>query len=462
MRILAGLVLILAFGVCAAAAWVLQGPIPPADWFSSPAASFQLARGINPHPIQLVRPVPPARFSLMAGLGRQIFLDASLSASGRLSCASCHDPSNHYGPPTGGPVVYGGLGMHSPGVRAVPTLTYLDFQQNFHIGPDPAGDSDAALPPLPQLAAAAKTVSRATKTAQDTAQSAANIVPAGGLFWDGRADTLQQQAMGPLTSIYEMDGGSPQTIAARMRAAPYAGTMKQLFGDSIFSDPPLAVSEALFAVARYQIENQDFHSFTSKYDYWLEGKARLTPAEMRGYILFNDPGKGDCAACHLDQPTPDHRPPLFTDTQYEALGIPRNPAIPANKNPDYYDLGLCGPYRTDLESETQYCGMFLTPTLRNAAGRGVFFHNGYYHDLHDAVEFYNLRDVLPGKIYPTGADGQVEMFNDLPKRYRNNIDHTDPPLNRKPGGRAALTTAEVDDIVAFLRTLTDGYKPAGD
>ncbi len=180
---------------------------------------------------------------------------------------------------------------------------------------------------------------------------------------------------------------------------------------------------------------------------------------MRGYMLFNDPAKGDCGACHLDQPTPDHRPPQFTDTQYEALGVPRNPDVPANQDPHYYDLGLCGPYRTDLQAQTQYCGMFLTPTLRNAATRKVFFHNGDYHNLRDVVEFYNLRDVDPGKIYPAGPDGKVEKFNDLPNKYWANIDNTDPPLNQHLGDKPALSDAEVSDLVAFLHTLTDGYKP---
>lgn len=460
MRIFTSLVLVLTLGVCAAGVWVLRGPIPLSYWLSNPAASFQLAQGENPNPIQLVRPVPPTQLSAMAELGEKVFYDPSLSGSGKLSCSSCHDPAKHYGPPTASPVAYGGPDLKSPGVRAVPSLAYLNFQRNFYIGPEPPGDFDV-MPTLPQVAKAAKHSTRIAKTAHDTAQSAANFVPAGGLFWDGRANTLQQQAMGPLTSPFEMDGGTIQAVAAKLQAAPYADMFKKLFGNGIFSDPQLTVSEAMFAVARYQIENQDFHPFTSKYDYWLEGKARMTWAEMRGYMLFNNPKKGDCGACHLDQPTPDHRPPLFTDTQYEALGVPRNPHIPANKNPDYYDMGLCGPYRTDLKNQTQYCGMFLTPTLRNVAARDVFFHNGYYHNLHDVVEFYNLRDVEPGKIYPTGPNGKVEKFNDLPHKYWGNIDRTDPPLNRKLREKPALTSQEVNDIVAFLKTLTDGYKQKG-
>ena len=92
-----------------------------------------------------------------------------------------------------------------------------------------------------------------------------------------------------------------------------------------FDTPQLLVAEAMFAVARYQIEEPSFHPYTSKFDFWLEGKARLSAAELRGYLLFNDPQKANCAGCHLDQPSPDGLPPLFTDHQFEALGVPRNP-----------------------------------------------------------------------------------------------------------------------------------------
>jgi cytochrome c peroxidase len=98
-------------------------------------------------------------------------------------------------------------------------------------------------------------------------------------------------------------------VAARLRRASYSKLFVELFGPGLFSNSRLLVAEAMFAVGRYQIEDPSFHPYTSKYDYWLEGKARLSSAETRGYILFNDPSKANCAGCHLDQPTRDGLPP---------------------------------------------------------------------------------------------------------------------------------------------------------
>jgi cytochrome c peroxidase len=221
----------------------------------------------------------------------------------------------------------------------------------------------------------------------------------------------------------------------------------------------VTVNEAMFAVGRYQFEEPSFHPYTSKFDYWLEGKATLSEAELRGYKLFNDPDKANCAGCHVDQASVDGVPPLFTDHQYEALGAPRNPALVDNKNPAYFDLGVCGPIRTDFADQKQYCGMFLTPTLRNTTTRHAYFHNGVFKTLQEVMDFYNFRDTNPEKVYPRAADGSVAQFNDVPEQYRANIDVTDPPFDRHPGQTPAMTAQEEADIIAFLQTLTDGYKP---
>jgi cytochrome c peroxidase len=268
---------------------------------------------------------------------------------------------------------------------------------------------------------------------------------------------LQDQALVPLLNPLEMDGGSVERIAGKLRQAPYAARFAQLFGASVFADARRAVAEALFAVGRYQIEDASFHPYSSKFDFWLEGKARLTASELRGYLLFNDPAKANCAGCHVDRVSRDGLPPLFTDHQYEALGAPRNPALGVNRDPAYFDLGICGPYRADMARQTQYCGMFATPSLRNVATRHAFFHNGVFASLQQVLDFYNFRDTEPQKTYPRRADGSLARFNDLPPQFHGNIDVTDPPFDRKRGETPAMTALDEADIIAFLRTLTDGY-----
>jgi len=390
----------------------------------------------------------------MAALGRLIFFDASLSSSGRLSCASCHSPQHAYGPPGNLPVMRGGPLLSRQGTRAVPSLTYLERQPSFAIGPDNEENENVS---LAQLVALSRDAVRIEKTAPQASQTAANMVPQGGLFWDGRADTLQDQALSPLLDPREMDGGSIDAVAGKLQRAPYAGHFVELFGGSVWSDTRLAVSEALFAVARYQIEDESFHPYTSKFDFWLEGKARLSADEARGYALFNDPAKANCAGCHADQPTRDGLPPLFTDHQFEALGAPRNDALAVNGDPGFFDLGICGPYRRDMAADTQYCGMFMTPTLRNVATRRVFFHNGVFSTLKQVLDFYDFRDTAPQRIYPHAADGTVKKFNDLPPAYRANVDVTDPPFDRKAGDNPAMTARDEADIIAYLNTLVDGY-----
>lgn len=442
----------------AAAGFLVWAPVPLRVWLSRPTDAFWLSLGENPHPVRLVVPADPP-LSAMAQLGERLFYDQRLSASGRMSCASCHSPAHAFGPPGGAPVVMGGPRVSTPGFRAVPSLEYLYRQPAFTIGPDIENGNDVPVP-LSQQAQAATEHVRALKTAVAPQAAAANLVPQGGLFWDGRADTLEQQINGPLYNPAEMDGGTVKEVAGKLASAPYAADFKRLFGPNVFQNASMAVDEAMFAIGRYEIEDPAFHPFSSQYDAWLEGKARLSRAELRGYLLFNDPGKGNCAACHLDQPTRSGEPPLFTDHQFEALGVPRNPAIPANRDPRYFDLGLCGPYRTDLRAQTQYCGMFLTPTLRNVARRQVFFHNGVFHDLTQVLDFYVNRDLDAGRFYPRDAAGRLLRYDDVPPRYRANVDTVDAPFNRRAGDRAALTPAEIRDVIAFLGTLSDGYPAA--
>lgn len=240
----------------------------------------------------------PAPLSNMAQLGARLFHDMRLSASERMSCASCHSPSHAYGPAGSASVMLGGPELKTPGFRAVPSLEYLYLQPAFGIGAD--SDQPIALAHQAQLASGH---ARALKTAQAPQAAAANLVPQGGLFWDGRADRLDEQIDGPLYNPAEMDAGPPARVLRKLATAPNAGYFVRIFGPAIFREPQLALDDAALAIARYELENPAFHPFTSKFDAWLAGKARLTATELRGYRLFNDPAKGNCAACHLDKPT---------------------------------------------------------------------------------------------------------------------------------------------------------------
>jgi cytochrome c peroxidase len=418
--------------------------------------------------------------SVVAQIGRRIFFDPSLSGSGQLSCASCHSPANAYGPPNRLAEQRGGRDLRKAGLRATPSLTYIGSTPTFTIGPNSnIADNDqppqARIPaPGVKVASVAKADAAAAKAAHETVPrgsldwasgamaalaEADETVPRGGLDWDGRATTIQSQALGSLLDPNGMGNSSVAEVLDHIKRAPYAEDLKQLFGPTLFEQPALALDEALFAVVRYQLEEPSFHPYDSKYDAYLAGKAKLSEAEARGLKLFEDPHKGNCSSCHIDRPSRDGRlPPAFTDYQFEALGAPRNENIPANSDPNYYDLGLCGPSRKDYADTAAYCGLFKTPSLRNVAMRKVFFHNGVFHSLEEVVHFYVERETTPGKWYPRLANGEIDRYNDLPSRYRQNIDVVDAPFDRKEGDEPALNEAEIADVIAFLKTLTDGYQ----
>jgi cytochrome c peroxidase len=126
-------------------------------------------------------------------------------------------------------------------------------------------------------------------------------------------------------------------------------------------------------------------------------------------------------------------------------------------NGRYADAATSPPAIADASAADE--GAFRTPSLRNVALRKSFFHNGAIHSLEDAVRFYAQRDTQPQKWYPRKADGTVDKFDDLPAQYRANV-NMEPPFGGKPGDKPVLSEADVRDIVAFLKTLTDGYRPA--
>jgi cytochrome c peroxidase len=366
--------------------------------------------------------VPPPPLSAAAALGEKIFSDASLSASGQMSCATCHAPATAHA--TNNPDVVvpaGGQALDTPGFRNAPSLRYLNLTPAFFF------DSEGT--------------------------------PTGGFNRDGRSSSFIDQAQRPFLAEHEMANITPAAVIAKLRLAVYAAEFRNVFGAGIFDTPDAAFDRVRFALSQYQLEDGDFRRFDSKYDFFLAGRASLSSRELQGLALFNNPTKGNCAACHPSGRGADGSPPLFTDFTYDNIGVPRNVAIPANTDPAYFDLGLCGPFRTDLTNRTDLCGAFKVPTLRNVAVTAPYFHNGRFKTLKDVVGFYVRRDTNPEEWYPTNPDGSVNKFDDLPPQFHRNVNITEVPYNRKPGEVPALTPDEIDLVVEFLGTLTDGYQP---
>jgi len=370
----------------------------------------------------------PPSAAAMTAVGRALFFDRSLSASGRLACAGCHDPGHAFASANTLAVQRGGRSTRMAGVRAVMSLMYA---QN--------------LPPFTE------------HYVEDEGNDSIDQGPAGGRTWDGRAQSAHDQARLPLFSPLEMGNPNAAAVVARVGRSPYAALFRATFGEQVFDHPELAFKGVLIALETFQQSPADFYPYSSKYDAWLRHQASLSVQEARGLETFNDPAKGNCARCHPSA-VRGGAFPQFTDFGYAALGVPRNTAIPANADRRYVDLGLCGPLRTDLTDHKEYCGLFRTPSLRNVALRRVFFHNGVVHRLQDAVRFYAERDARPQKWYPRAADGTILEFDDLPEEYRRNLDR-EAPFGLHPGDPPALTDGDIEDLVAFLWTLTDGYTP---
>lgn len=363
---------------------------------------------------------PPTRTPTQAdrvAVGSQLFHDPALSASGRQACDSCHAPDRGHADPAGTFLPLGGLGLDRQGLRSSPSLNYLNGTPAFRVtGPGQA---------------------------------------LGGFTWDGRADDRAAQARGPLFSADEMAHTSEAVLAAQVRQLAYYADLRFAYGLAANASDTQVIDATLRALADYQAGDTDYQPFSSKFDAVQAGRASFTAAEQRGLAAFNDPRRGNCASCHTST-APAGQAPVFTNFQYFALGAPRNQST-ATADPTFFDLGLCGPKRTDLAGRSDLCGLFKVPTLRNVALTAPYFHNGVFQTLEQVLAFYATRDTDPARWYPP-VNGQPQRFNDLPAAYHGNVTQR-PPFGRGPGQAPALTLQDQADIVAFLRTLTDGFTP---
>jgi cytochrome c peroxidase len=347
-------------------------------------------------------------------LGQSLFFDRHLSQPAGVACASCHSSTVGW---TGSDQAVNLTGVAYPGAvdtrfgnRKPPTAAY-------------AGDS----PILHYVDSTTGWV--------------------GGMFWDGRAtgatlgDPLAEQAQGPFLNPLEQNNPSATAVVAKVRVSNYAPLFKRVWGRGIFNHTNSAYVAIARSIAAFE-RSPKVSAYSSKYDAYLAGRATLTKAEKNGMKLFT--GKANCSNCHV--------PPQFTDYSYDNLGIPKNPLNPFYSEPGpnplgaaWVDLGLGGYLKSAGFAASVYepqLGKFKVPTLRNVAKLPyptfvkAYGHNGYFKSLWAIVHFYNTRDVMPWPAPEVAAN-----------------------VNTTELGNLGLTRHQENDIVAFLGTLSDGYRP---
>lgn len=333
-------------------------------------------------------------------LGKLLFFETILSDPPGQSCATCHDPAVAFSNPLSELPVSKGAPDGTYGNRNDMPVSYSMYVHPLYFDKEEG-------------------------------------VWEGGFFWDGRANTLVEQAMGPPLNPIEMANTDTVSIAEKLRALDYADLFNEIYGDDALSEPGRAFENMAKAIVAYE-ESEEVNPFNSKYDYFLKGEAQLTEQEIRGFALFVAEDKGNCSACHPNTPTEAAGPILFTDFTYDNLGVPKNPEnpfylLPAKYNPDginFIDLGLGSTLNDPAQN-----GKFRVPTLRNVAITSPYMHNGLFKTLYQVIAFYNTRDLLD---WP-------------PPEVAENV-------NKDEMGNLGLTNQEVEDLVAFLNTLTDHWE----
>jgi len=419
----------------------------------------QVTAQINGNPVlssSLTVSISSARkLSAKGLLGRAMYFDGELSVSGTMSCASCHSPAENYQSPSRRQTPLGGPTRQAVGFRTAPTASYAALVPRF----------------------------RWLKT-KDSATIGRQGTPHGGLMWDGRETNLAQQAKGPFVMPHEMANANTASVLAKLLTRPYIAAFAKAYGPvSAASNPDKVVSQMADAIATFERQDPSFRLFSSKYDRVQSGLASFTSQELNGQAIFFDPNRGGCVGCHssIGAKQAKKQPQLFSDQTYRSLGVPRNWALPYNNDslamdalsslgftslangsavgaPDhvYFDLGVCGPFRTDSLLDPALCGTFRVPTLRNVALKHSYEHNGVFGSLSEVVKFYANRELQPGRFYVTQAGGPDVRYNDLPFQFQANVQQR-VPFRPFSDGAPRFNALEAQDLVAFLCTLTDGY-----
>jgi cytochrome c peroxidase len=367
-------------------------------------------------------------------LGKFIFFDEKLSLNGNQSCATCHAPESGWtGPDSAtnqGGAVYEGSISAAFGDRKPPSSAYTTQSPVLHFVIE---------------------------------KKEALFI--GGNFWDGRAtgerlgNPAVEQAQGPFLNTKEQALPDAASVVTKVCSSVYSGQFKQVWAE--LSKPPCTgdtvedYDRIAFSIAAYEASSE-VNAFTSKYDYYLKGEVELTKLEKVGLNMFK--GKGKCAACHVVSGPGS----LFTDFTFDNLGIPQNPANPAGVAPAFVDQGLGGFLATRSDYQ-QYAaanlGKHKVPTLRNVDLRPssnfvkAYGHNGYFKSLEGIVHFYNTRDVKYRCPNPLTSEKDALMQSCWP------APEVAANVNTRELGNLHLTYIQEAAIVAFLKTLSDGFNP---
>ncbi len=375
-----------------------------------------------------IRGLNAGKLNAKAELGRKIYFDMGMSEpAGMQSCASCHLPQMGFvgmGDVPSGPNSRGfkaGIGEGAVagafGGRKPPSAAYATFA--------PAFTFDAI-----------------------------NGEFIGGLFWDGRATggvtglPAGDQAIGPFLNPVEQNHPSSAAVLTKlMNDKKYVEMWSKAWGNSLKMDTQADIDANYkkigLAIAEYEA-SLEVNQFTSKFDAVQRGQAQFTQLEQQGMDLFV---QAECDNCHVMDPV-GTTPALFTDFSYDNIGLPQNTEFltAMRRNPAASTDGGLGSRLAASGNPTwvalapDFMGAFKTPTLRNVAkgeANKRFMHNGVLKSLKEVVHFYNTRDTDPSWGAP-----------EFPAT-----------MNTRRVGDLRLTSAQEDAIVAFMRTLTDGWQP---
>jgi cytochrome c peroxidase len=384
-----------------------------------------------------------ASFTPVQELGLFIFQDKDLSLRRNQSCSTCHDRFWGFTSPNstinaGGAVLAGSTGLF--GTRKPPSAAYATQAPVLFFDP------------------------------------VEGFV--GGNFWDGRATGARlgspaaEQALLPFLSPAEQALPDLACVLFRIRQSFYGARYSLIYGPRLsrIAFPPntdqlcgqAGVTVPLSALDRSRVTQEydnvgrailEFESstavnqFSSKHDAVIDGVATFTAQELQGLALYT--GKAGCATCHPNA----GRQALFTKYTYDNIGVPRNPLNPAViTNRQFRDLGIGG-----VIGDVAFNGKQKIPTLRNVNKRGpaggskAYMHNGVFKTLEQVVHFYNTRDVLPLCSQVSAPSFGVNCWR---------VAEVTQNVNKVDLGNLGLTLVEERALVAYLKTLSDGfYKP---